>query len=137
MEILRDDLDSTSVRVMVNNSTVETDSQDTFLQEAETYMTYKVARYIDNYWFPVLIPFGLFGNTLSFLVMLKPNNRKVSTCIYMAAISINDNVMISWAFRSWYLYTFKSYYPEQCKLTVFCQFTNFTELHFSNTCNDS
>ena len=110
---------STLLRVMADNSTAETTTQDTFLREAESYLTYKVAKYIDNYWFPVLIPIGLVGNTLSFLVMIKPNNRKVSTCIYMAAISIIDNVMMSWAFRSWYLYTFKSYYPEQCKLTVF------------------
>ena len=119
METLREGVHSTLLRVMADNSTAETNTQDTFLQEAETYLAYKVAKYIDNYWFPVLIPLGLLGNTLSFLVMIKPNNRKVSTCIYMAAININDNAMMSWAFRSWYLYTFKSYYPEQCKLTVF------------------
>ena len=85
-------------------------------------MTYKVAKYIDNYWFPVLIPLGLIGNTLSFLVMIKPNNRKVSTCIYMAAISINDNVMMSWAFRSWYLYTIRNNYPGGCKVTAFVSY---------------
>ena len=54
-------------------------------------MTYVVASFIDMYWFPVLIPVGLVGNTLSFLVMIKPNNRKMLTCIYMATISVNDN----------------------------------------------
>ena len=103
----------------IENTTTESHTPDIFIQEAETYMTYKVAKFIDNYYFPVLIPLGLVGNTLSFFVMMRPNNRKVSTCIYMAAISINDNLMMSWAVRSWYLYTFKSYYPEQCKLTVF------------------
>ena len=116
---LMDDMDLISHSVLVENSTSETNTQDTFLLEAETFMTYKVAKLLDNYWFPVLIPLGLVGNSLSFLVMIRPSNRKVSTCIYMVAISINDNAMMMWAFRSWYLYTFKRYYPEQCKLTVF------------------
>ena len=91
------DIEITSLPNMANNSTSETNTQDTFLQEAQTYMTYKILIYIDRYWFPVLIPFGLIGNILSFLVMIKPNNRKVSTCIYMAAISINDNIMLLFA----------------------------------------
>ena len=64
-------------------------------------MTYKIASYINDYWFAVLVPLGLIGNTLSFLVMIRPHNRKVSTCIYMAAISINDNFMMCWVFHVW------------------------------------
>ena len=44
---------------------------------------------------------GLVGNTLSFLVMIRKNNRKVSTCIYMATISITDNFMICLALHDW------------------------------------
>ena len=101
------------------NSTEQSVTPDLFLQEAETYRTYKVAKFIDNYYFPVLIPLRLLGNTLSFLVVIRPNNRKVSTCIYMAAISINDKLMPSWTFRTWYSFTFKSDYPKLCKLTAY------------------
>ena len=73
----------------------------TFMEQAESYTTYRVAKYIDRYWFPLLVPIGLIGNTLSFLVMIRPNNRKVSTCIYMAAISINDNLMMGLALNHW------------------------------------
>ena len=66
----------------------------TFMEEVSNYTTFKIASIISNYWFPVLVPIGLVGNTLSFFVMMKPNNRKVSTCIYMAAISINDNILM-------------------------------------------
>ena len=69
------------------------------MKEAETYMAFTIADYLNKYWFPLLVPIGWFGNILSFLVMIKPNNRKVSTCIYMAAISINDNVMMCLAFH--------------------------------------
>ena len=79
-----DSKDLTSFPTMADNSTAETNA---FLQEAETNMTYKVAKYINQYWFPILIPLGLVGNTLSFLVMIRPNNKGISTCIYMAAIS--------------------------------------------------
>ena len=69
-------------------------TEDTFMEQVEAYTIYKIADFINIYWYPVLIPIGVVGNTLSFLVMVKPNNRKMSTCIYMAAISINDNLMM-------------------------------------------
>ena len=72
-----------------------------FMAEAETFLTFKVAFYINYYWFPFLIPIGFVGNTLSFLVMIKPNNRKMSTCIYMAAISINGNLLLCLASIGW------------------------------------
>ena len=105
-----------SFLTMVDNSTAET---DTFLQEAETYTTYKMARYIDSFWFPVLVPIGLVGYTLPFLVMIRSNNRKVSTCIYMAATSINDNAMMFWAL--WYFYSFENN-PMLCKVIIFVSF---------------
>ena len=74
--------------------TPEAMTKDTFMEEVESYTIFKVANFISIYWFPVLIPIGLAGNTLSFIVMIKPNNRKMSTCIYMAAISVNDNIMM-------------------------------------------
>ena len=64
------------------------------MDEVQTYVTFKMGKYLSKYLFPILVPIGVVGNTLSFLVMKKPNNRKMSTCIYMAAISINDNTMM-------------------------------------------
>ena len=60
-----------------------------------------MASYINIYWFPILVPIGLVGNTLSFLVMIQPQNRKMSTCIYMAAISVIDNLMMCLALHYW------------------------------------
>ena len=76
-----------------SNSTMET-KLVSFSEEVTTFLTFKIASFIALYWLPVLIPIGIVGNTLSFLVMVKPNNRKMSTCIYMAAISVNDNFMM-------------------------------------------
>ncbi len=67
------------------NSTIESDT-DQFQKEVSMLLTYKIAMIMDRYWFPVLVPCGLVGNTLSLLVMLKRANRRMSTCIYMLAI---------------------------------------------------
>ena len=93
----------------------------TFMEEVETYMTYKIATYINQYWFPTLVPIGLIGNTLSFLVMTKSNNRKVSTCIYMAAISINDNLMMCLALHNWLVIVVKIHEWElwECKIAAY------------------
>ena len=72
----------------------ETTTEDNFMEAVRTYTTFQIASFINIYWYPVLVPIGLIGNCLSFAVMIKPNNRKMSTCIYMAAISINDNIMM-------------------------------------------
>ena len=96
----------------------ETVTHDAFMEEVETYITFKIATFVANYWFPFLVPIGLVGNTLSFLVMIKPNNRKMSTCIYMAAISINDNLMMCLALYNYLLTTLKIYqmHPAECNM---------------------
>ena len=80
-----------------------TEDLPTFMEEVEAHMTYTIATYIKYYWFPILAPVGVVGNALFFLVMIKPNNRKVSTCIYMAAISVNDNLVMCLAFYGWFI----------------------------------
>ena len=117
-------MDLTSLATEANNSTAEIQAPDTFLQEAETYMTYKVAKYINKYWLPIVIPLGLVGNTLSFLVMIRPHNRSISTCIYMAAISINDNAMMCIEVHAWFVSAFDihGWYLWECKTAAYLVF---------------
>ena len=91
-------LDIFSTQSLENRATEDVSD---FLEEVETHLTYQIALYINQHWFAMLVPIGLVGNTLSLLVMIRPNNRKVFTCIYMAAISINDNLMMCLAFNDW------------------------------------
>ena len=106
----------------INNTSSTEDvpsvNENNFMEEIQTYMTFKIATYINNYWFPILVPIGLVGNTLSFLVMIKPSNRKMSTCIYMAAISINDNFMMLVALQ-YYLVSGLQMYQQP---TLHCKF---------------
>ena len=59
-------------------------AKDTFMKEVESYSIFTIGKFIDIYCYPFVISIGLVGSTLSFLFMMKPNNRKMSTCIYMA-----------------------------------------------------
>ena len=90
---------------------------DTFMEEVEALLTFKIAMIVNRYWFSALVPIGLVGNTLSFLVMIKPNNRKVSTCIYMAAISISDNIMMYVCFHVFLIDVLKTHewHHMECK----------------------
>ena len=110
-------------QMKIGNSTegFETTTQNIFMEHVKAYITFKIATYITKYWFPILVPIGLVGNTLSFLVMMKPNNRKMSTCIYMATISINDNLMMSLAFHNWLVTVVKihEWHPMECRLAAF------------------
>ena len=107
--------------IMADNSTATTVTKDTFLQETETYVTFRMATYISDFWFPILVPIGLVGNTLSFLVMIRPNNRNISTCIYMAAISVNDNIMMCPALQDWLVGTVfvREWYLLECVLHTY------------------
>ena len=98
--------------IFTNHSLVDSKTEEVsdFFEEVETHMTYQIALYINQYWFPILVPVGLVGNTLSFLVMIQPHNRKMSTCIYMAAISINDNFMMLLALHHWLITVVNKYH---------------------------
>ena len=89
-------MESTTVNTTLVTNLVTTgrEETETFMEEVESYIISKIGNFINIYYYPVFIPVALVGNTLSFLIMVKQNNRKMSTCIYMAAISINDNLMM-------------------------------------------
>ena len=97
-------------------------TEDTFMEEVKTYMEFKVANFINIYWYPILVPIGLIGNCLSFVVMMKPNNRKISTCIYMAAISINDNLMMYVCFHVFLVSGLQihKWNHFECKFVIYC-----------------
>ena len=99
----------------------ETTTKDAFMEQVESYIIFQMANFINIYWFPVLVPIGLVGNTLSFFVMIKSNNRKMSTCIYMAAISVNDNIMMCGCFHDYLVSATQihKWKPIECKLNVF------------------
>ena len=67
------DTNTTDVTSLGNNGIAGNLTEDlsNFMEKVEEYMAFKVALLINYYWSPILIPIGLIGNTLSFLVMIK------------------------------------------------------------------
>ena len=115
--------------IVSNNITVvtrrleiaEMTTKDTFMDEVNTYTIFKIAAFINTYWYPILVPIGLVGNCFSFAVMIKPNNRKMSTCIYMAAISVNDNIMMYVCIHNFIAVVLQTHImnPGECKFVAF------------------
>ena len=120
-----DNSSSIDTNVLIENNIMKTDTTS-FMAQVETFLTYKVASFINEYWFPILFPIGVIGNTLSFFVMVKPNNRKVSTCIYMAAISVNDNLMLGLALYNWLIMVIRIHGRHLWKCRIAAYLINFS-----------
>ena len=83
------------------------------------FTTYKAAMFTHRYILPFIVLFGLIGNTLSFLVMLKRQNRVISCCNYIGALALCDNLMLLTGADYWTL-TFKHRpaFRIECKIYV-------------------
>ena len=69
--------------------------------QAAKLWTAKVGIFTHNYILPFIILIGWIGNTVSFLVMRKLHNRRISCCNYIAALAVSDNLMLLNAFDYW------------------------------------
>ena len=47
-----------------------------------------------KYYLPVVVVVGLFGNTLTLLVMLQEHNKRITCCVYLAALAVSDNLFL-------------------------------------------
>ena len=122
MESTKINNNTTSVLNLVTTRWEETETtMETFMIEVESYIIFKIGNFIDTYYYPVFIPVALIGNTLSFLIMTKQNNRKMSTCIYMAAISSNDNLMTYMNCHDYLVVVVQihTWYQLECKFLAF------------------
>ena len=87
--------DTPQERTLIFNSAVITqgsDNMDEFMARASSNLQFKIGVALHNYYFPVIVIVDIIGNILSFLVMVRPHNRHISTCVYMACLSISDTV---------------------------------------------
>ena len=80
----------------VNSFVITQDSNNAgeFMAKASSYLQSKIGVAIHNYYFPVIVIVGITGNILRILVMIRPHNRHISTCVYMACLSVSDTILI-------------------------------------------
>ena len=53
-----------------------------------------LTEYVSKWWFVFVFVFGIPGNLMSLLITLKKQNRRISTCVYMAALALVDSVVL-------------------------------------------
>ena len=130
---------SPNYNVTFSNGLQTSTEKDIFLEQVESTTIFQVANIIKTYWVPFLVPVGLVGNTLSFLVMMKPNNRRMSTCVYMAGISINDNIMMAMALHVFIAENaeWHQYQPGRMFLCCFYSALCLTKCYISNIRHDN
>ena len=111
-------------------TTHRTLQMDEFMKKASAYPQFMVGVAIHDYYFPFTVIIGIIGNILSFLVMIKPHNRHISTCIYMACLSVSDTILIIYqGYSFWILPTFK-FHPF---VSIHCLWIMFTGFGLSMT----
>ena len=77
---------------------------------------------IHKFWLPTVVLLGIPGNLLSFLVMLKQHNRRISCCVYMAVLALCDNLMLAVGATFWAKTTIAGTGPIsslECKVMVY------------------
>ena len=115
-------------KTLTSNSVVTVqvpDIMDEFMRKASTYPQFKICVAINDYYFPSIVSVGIIGNILSFLVMVQPHNRHISTCVYMASLSVSDTILIIYqGYSVWMLPAFKlhPFVSIQCKWNIFTGF---------------
>ena len=98
------------------------------MAKASSYLQFKIGVAIHNYYFPVIVIVGIIGNISSFLVMVRPHNRHISTCVYMACLSVSDTILIIYqGYSIWILPTFELH-PF---VSMHCLWNMFTSFGFS------
>ena len=89
----------------INTSAAENVTQTpkgpTLSELASKYLIYKVGRYIQTVCVPIFVCIGLVGNFLSFIVMIQPQSRRISCCIYMATVSVCDSGLLIVVMNYW------------------------------------
>ena len=71
-------------------------------EKVRMQISLQIANVINMYVPFVILSFGTVGNTLSFLTMMKKENRRFSTCLYMSVLSVLDTVLLwGYLFTHW------------------------------------
>ncbi len=86
--------------LVANDSTLTTEYWNDNSKFTENFAC--VIWFLDNYFSPLLIVMGVIGNSLSFAVFIYSHLRRISSSMYLAALSVADTgfllcVALSWA----------------------------------------
>ena len=95
------ELDIATINTSAAENVTQTPKGPTLSELASKYLIYKVGRYIQTVCVPIFVSIGLVGNFFSFIVMIQPQNRRISCCIYMATVSVCDSGLLIVVMNYW------------------------------------
>ena len=78
-----------------------TTSKPSLAELSSKYLTFDVAIALNKYWLLIMVILGFPGNTLSLIVMLQKHNRYFTTCLYLAALAVSDNILLILGAHFW------------------------------------
>ncbi len=58
------------------------------------YLTTKIGVEVHRYYLPVVVVVGMVGNTIALFVMLQEHNKRITCCVYLAALAVSDNLFL-------------------------------------------
>ena len=70
-------------------------------QLASEYFSLDFAMAVNKYWLIIMVLLGLPGNTLSLIIMLQKHNHNFTTCLYLAALAVSDNIVLILGAHFW------------------------------------
>ena len=70
-------------------------------QLASEYFSFDFAMAVNKYWLIIMVLLGFPGNTLSLIIMLQKHNCNFTTCLYLAALAVSDNIVLIHGAHFW------------------------------------
>ena len=69
-------------------------AENSSIPSGQRYIDFEISTEIMTKAYMIWIVLGISGNLMTLLVTTLKNNRKISTCIYMSAISVMDTMVL-------------------------------------------
>ena len=86
---------------------VEQHANESIMDYAKHLTLYKMGSGLQMYYLPVACVIGFVGNAISLVVLLQPHNKRLSCCLYLAGLAVNDNCIIYIAMHYWCIRSLK------------------------------
>ena len=67
---------------------------DNCSKSATGFVACSAGQFLHYYVLPLILAAGFFGNTLSFVIMVNSVNRRVTCCLFFAALAFSDNLAL-------------------------------------------
>ena len=102
-------------------SVIDNVSSDNY-PDMNEFQLFRIGRNIQRFFFISIFPLFFFCNIVCLLTMIQKHNRGYSTCVFMAALAVNDNLVMLFSLITWMaaeLNIFNLFTPLACSFVVY------------------